>query len=325
MPSKEFESIPLKLNLQKIKYLTTPLKTTELRLLKIISNKSKIVKKTKVPKKNPNEFRIINYPIGEFKIILKRLNKFLISRTKFPQAVCGGIVNKNLYDMVKIHCGREGIYQIDLKDFFQNINSDRIFTFFKNSGCSERISQILTDLVAFDGKLPQGFPTSPIIANLIAWKMDFDLQSICKKHNLNYSRWIDDILISGRVAELNQVIYKIDKSIIKNGFYINNKKKRFIKRKKSKEIIAVGLDLKRHKPDIPIRVYEKIENILAVLISEGVEFTRNIFEEEFKSKDIRQSLNGKIRFIEEYNDLKGKYLRNIYEQINWGNQVRMTT
>lgn len=321
MPSKVLQHIPLKLNLHEIKYLTTPLKTTESRLLKIISIKSKIVKEKKIPKKNSDEFRILNYPVGEFKLILKRLHKFLMSRSKFPKSVCGGIVDKNLYDMVKSHCGREGIYQIDLKDFFPNINSDRVYSFFKNSGCSERISQILTDLVIYDKRLPQGFPTSPIVANLIAWKMDYDLQSICNNHKLNYSRWIDDVLISGRISELNKAIYKIDKSILKNGFYINNKKKRLLKRKNSKEIVSVGLDLKRHKPDVPIKVYEKLEYILQVLITEGVEFARDFFEEEFKLKDIQKSLIGKIRFIEEYNKAKGNFLSNLYIQINWGKGI----
>lgn len=325
MPSKVLDDIPLKLNLHQIKYLIAPLRTSEARILKIISIKSKIVKEKKIPKKNPTEFRLINYPLGEYKLILKRLNKFLMSRTKFPQNVCGGIVDKNLYDMVKEHCGREGVYQIDLKEFFPNINSNRVYSFFRYSGCSELISQILTDLVTFDKKLPQGFPTSPIIANLVAWKMDYDLQAICNKYKLNYSRWVDDILISGRISELNNAIYKIDKSITMNGFYINHKKKRLVKRKNSKEIIAVGLDLKKHKPDVPIKVFEKLENILQVLLTEGVEFAHDIFEEEFKSKDMQQSLIGKIRFVEEYSKVKGRLLRDLFEQINWSNRIRITT
>jgi hypothetical protein len=325
MHSKVLEHIPLKLNLHDIKYLIAPLKTSEVRISKLISIKSKIVKEKKIPKKNPDEFRLINYPVGEFKLILKRLNKFLMKRTKFPNNICGGIVDKNLYDMVKEHCGREGVYQIDLKDFFPNINSNRVYSFFRYSGCSEIISQILTDLVTFDKKLPQGFPTSPIVANLVAWKMDYDLQSICNKHKLNYSRWVDDILISGRISELNNVVYNIDKSIRKNGFYINPKKKRLVKRNNSKEIIAVGLDLKKHKPDVPIKVFEKLEYILQVLLTEGVEFAHDLFEEEFKSKDIQQSLIGKIRFVEEYSKVKGKTLRNLYEQINWSNQIRIAT
>ena len=50
---------------------------------------------------------------------------------------------------------------------------------------------------------------------IIVWKMDFDIQMICEKHNLSYTRWIDDIIVSGRLSEVKKAIYKIEKSIRK--------------------------------------------------------------------------------------------------------------
>ena len=203
--------IPLKLNLFNLKYLLKPLRVTETRLEKLILSKSRIIKEKKISKKNKREFRILNYPIGEYKKILKLLNKYLKSQAKFSDNICGGVIDKNLFDMVKNHCGKEAIFQIDLENFFPNISSNRIYTFFKNTGCSDKISQIITDLVTFNNMLPQGFATSPLISNLIAWKMDYDVQMICKKHNLRYSRWIDDIIVSGRLSELHKAVYKVEK------------------------------------------------------------------------------------------------------------------
>jgi hypothetical protein len=312
------ENLPLKLNLYQLKHLTSFLKTSEKQLRYILSIKSRIIKEIKIPKKNSDESRKIQFPKGEYKFILKRLHKILKSRSKFPNSVCGGIIDKNLFEMVKSHCGKEVIYQIDLKDFFPNINSNRINAFFTYSGCSNEISDILTELVSFEGKLPQGFSTSPIIANLIAWKMDYDLGCICKKYNLNITRWVDDILISGRIFDLNEAINKIDNSIKKNGFIIHKKKKRIIRRANRKiDMIAVGLDLRKHKPDVPINVYEKLEYMLQVFIREGKEFALELFEEEFKSKDIQQSLKGKIRFVQEYNKYRGGILKDLFNQIVW--------
>ena len=89
------------------------------------------------------EFRILNYPVGEYKIILKRLNKYLKSHARFSDNICGGVIDKSLFNMVKDHCGKEAIFQIDLENFFPNISANRIFTFFKITGCSDKISQVL--------------------------------------------------------------------------------------------------------------------------------------------------------------------------------------
>ena len=318
MPDISLAYLPLKLNLVNDKYLYLPLKSSRSQIKRIIANKNQIILRKEIPKKDSDQKRLLQYPIGDYKLILKRLNKLLMYRSTFPQSVCGGIIDKNLFDMVESHCGQEAIYQIDLKDFFPNINTDRIYSFFIKTGCLQDIAEILTELVSFEGKLPQGFPTSPLIANLITWKLDFDHDNICKANDLKRTRWIDDILISGRIYDLDKVIYKIDSSINKNGFVINKKKKKFFRRKDhNKEIIAVGLDIRKHKPNVPINVYNKIESMLIVFIEDGIARGKAIFEEEFKGKDIRQSLVGKIRFVEQYNGQKGDYLRSLFNKINW--------
>lgn len=318
MPDSSLDSIPLKLNFVDDKYLFNPLHTTSNQVSKIISTKNKIVLKKEILKKDGVGKRLIQYPVGNYKRILKLLNKLLMQRSNFPPEICGGIVSKDLSDMVNPHCGQEAIYQIDLKDFFPNISSNRIYTFFLNTGCHHNIAEILTELVSFEGKLPQGFPTSTVIANLIAWKMDFDHSNICKRSNLKRTRWIDDIIVSGRIKDLILVINKIDQSIKKNGFIINPKKQNFVRRKDlNKVMIAVGLDIRKHKPDIPTNVYKHIESILSSCLQYGVRETKNIFEDDLKGKDIQLSLNGKVRFIAQYNERKALDLEQLYTQINW--------
>lgn len=51
--------------------------------------------------------------------------------------------------------------------------------------------------------LPQGAPTSPLLANAVCGKLDRKLLGLAKRFNLNYSRYADDITFSG-----NTYIYK---------------------------------------------------------------------------------------------------------------------
>ncbi len=239
-------------------------------------------------------------------------------RAKFPQSVCGGIIDKNLFDMVRFHCGKEAIYQVDIKDFFPSVTFETVQKFFIESGCTEYVSNLLADIVTLNGYLPQGYPTSPIISNLVLWKLDIEQENICKKYSLSRTRWIDDIIISGRIDNLQQAVSKIDTSIKYRGFRINSKKKKFTRRiDKKKDIVVVGLDVKKNKPEVPLLIFEKIENILFAFIQLGRKDAYEIYKEEFKSKDIQQSLRGKINFVAEYNKNKGQYLLELYNKISW--------
>ncbi len=45
-------------------------------------------------------------------------------------------------------------------------------------------------------QLPQGAPTSPILSNLVAYRLDRDLMTFAKTYRLRYTRYADDISFS---------------------------------------------------------------------------------------------------------------------------------
>jgi len=49
-----------------------------------------------------------------------------------------------------------------------------------------------------DGVLPQGAPSSPDISNLIMIPFDYEMNKWCRENHLIYTRYADDMLISGR-------------------------------------------------------------------------------------------------------------------------------
>ncbi len=114
---------------------------------------------------------------------------------------------------------------IDLKDFFPSIKFNRVRGFFKSVGYNNHISTILADLCTFNWQLPQGAPTSPMISNLIASRLDRRLAGFCKKKELLYSRYADDITISGGkvLPRYKTLIFRI---ITEEGFEINCEKVR---------------------------------------------------------------------------------------------------
>lgn len=54
----------------------------------------------------------------------------------------------------------------------------------------------IADLVTHFDSLPIGAPTSPILSNVIPFKMDLRINNFAKCRNLTYTRYADDILVS---------------------------------------------------------------------------------------------------------------------------------
>ena len=109
----------------------------------------------------------------------------------------GFIPGKTIYTNAKAHINKDLVLGIDIKDFFPNIKFVAVYNVFKSAGYTTRVSRQLADLCTYHWKLPQGAPTSSMLANLVALNLDKKISQYCIRTNLEYSRYADDITISG--------------------------------------------------------------------------------------------------------------------------------
>ncbi len=298
---KQQAKTSLHFNLYKLEHVQQRLQFPLDSIFKILKSKSDKVNEfviTTFKENGTSKNRTIYSPDREYKALLRRINKKLLNRISLSEGVCGAVIGKSLIDMVDIHCNRESVYQIDLQDFFPNITYRTIVNIFLRLNISKEVANLLTELVTFENKLPQGFPTSPMVANLVAMKLDYEQLQICKKFHISRTRWIDDIAFSGRIKDLNLAIPKIQTSINKNYFILNKKKEKYSRRKDNPEI--VGLSITKHKPYIPLRIVNKIEEFIAVVNQSGYSKLKELYSDDFKKNDTKTTLLGKIRYIERF-------------------------
>lgn len=89
---------------------------------------------------------------------------------------------------------------------------------------------MLAQLTCYQGRLPQGAPSSPIITNLICQPLDTYLLRIAKKYKLDYTRYADDLTFSTNdkhfVENQEEFLAEADAAIKRAGFSINEKKTR---------------------------------------------------------------------------------------------------
>lgn len=177
-------------------------------------------KKSKPARKQP---RIIDNPEGELKELQSRINKVLLKPIAFPNYLCGGIPGKTVLDNVFMHLGAPVLVTVDIRNFFRRITNKQVYRVWHEVlACSPKIAAILTRLTTFERHLPQGAPTSSLLANLVLFSADQSIRSECAHRDVAYSTWVDDLAFSGKHAR--ELVPTVVKSLRAAGFSISHKK-----------------------------------------------------------------------------------------------------
>lgn len=93
--------------------------------------------------------------------------------------------------------GHRSVAEVDLKNCYPSISSGTAYKLYRSIGFGVRNASILTKLTTWQGHLPQGAPTSDLLANLILRAVDERAKKIADEHGLVYSRCMDGFAIAG--------------------------------------------------------------------------------------------------------------------------------
>jgi RNA-directed DNA polymerase len=229
-------------------------------------------------KKKRGGIREISEPAPVLKKIQKRLNYFLQAYYLCikPEAVHGFVVNPhylgrrcNIVENAKVHTGKKHVVNIDLKDFFPGIGAWLVREIFTTElfGYNEQISTALTLLTTYEGRLPTGAPTSPVLSNFICLKLDQELADFCKSNQLTYSRYADDMTFSADSLISTDEILDIISIIQQNGFRINEKKLRLKKANQKQTVTGLTVN---EKVNVNRKLLKKTRAMLHDLKTKGV-------------------------------------------------------
>lgn len=191
-------------------------------------------KKFKINKKN-RHYRIIYAPSEEYKIVLKALipiftkvyyeNRFL----DYDHAFLRG---RNCVTNAEKHIKNSLVICLDIKDFFDSIK-DRLLL--------KYIPQDLLNLVLIDQAIPQGFPTSPILANIAMIDVDLKIDMALKTidNDAVYTRYADDLTVSfNNKTHLKSIHNAIKEILNEYGFSLNTYKYDFYNKNNERAIIT---------------------------------------------------------------------------------------
>jgi RNA-directed DNA polymerase len=146
--------------------------------------------------KGPGKVRTIMAPDRRLKIIQQALAALLDGLYRVRNPVHGFVPDRSVKTNAEAHRRRRFVVNLDLKDFFQSITEKRVVGLLRALGIDKRVSEIVARLCCHMGQLPQGAPTSPVLSNMICYRLDTDLLLIAKTSRAIYTRYADDITFS---------------------------------------------------------------------------------------------------------------------------------
>ena len=197
----------------------------------------------RIPRRN-GRTRQIEAPKPTLKYIQRLLHESLTRIYGAHPAVHGFLSKRSIVTNAQNHVGSRYVLNIDLEDFFPSITRKRIYGRLVAAPYSfdEKVANLIAALSTnVYSRLPQGSPSSPVLANIVAAELDADLAKLCGSLGCRYTRYADDITISNPRGELSPQLARYPNArgtgqvvvgdrlvdvIERHGFRINNRKSR---------------------------------------------------------------------------------------------------
>lgn len=171
--------------------------------------------------------RQIHAPVRALKGIQRWILNEILIRLSINQCAKGFVKGRSIVDNAQIHANKKYILNIDIKDFFPSIHGVDVYRVFLDQfSYKPLVSTLLANLTTYNDCLPQGAPTSPYLSNIVCQKMDLRIEAYCSKNGFGYTRYADDITVSGDVR-LDSALRVLRVILSEYGFEINTRKTRF--------------------------------------------------------------------------------------------------
>ena len=203
-------------------HLASLMGVTRLVLYSAINDTHAFYRSFDVPKRRGGTRRI-DAPLPSLLLMQRWIDEEILKFQCIHSAAQAYTFRKSHISHANAHVDAVACLKIDLKDFFSSFSSRRITAYFKFLGYTPTLSSQMSALTTLDGKMPQGAATSPSLSNILCLSLDRRLSAYAECYRLVYTRYSDDICISG-ASFSKDLINNIYAIIHSEGFQLNRDK-----------------------------------------------------------------------------------------------------
>jgi len=141
--------------------------------------------------------RMITPPNSWLKSVQRRLNASF-QTLDMPDSIHGGRRGRSPFTNAEPHRFAGELVVTDIEDCFPSISSGQVYAMFRERQlCTPDVARALARLTTFQGALPQGAPTSPMVAALVMTPLMQRVDALAGIRSGRASLYVDDLTVSG--------------------------------------------------------------------------------------------------------------------------------
>lgn len=280
-----------------------------------------------IPKKSGGT-RIISAPVDGLNNIQKKLAE-LLDKLYTPHAAAHGFIStKSILSNASPHVNKKYVLNIDLEDFFPTITATRVIGLLKSNHfkMNNEVASTIAALCTYKDRLPQGAATSPVISNMICYRLDRELTTLSRSERVTYTRYADDLTFSTTrhkfpesfiepITGSNIILGNHLNAIIEgNYFKVNQKKVRLHANTKAKFVTGVKVNF---KPNLTRRYVRQLRSMIHSWERFGLEAAQSDFESKYggSGRSLEFVVLGKLAHLKQIKGRDDLVFRRLYNRV----------
>lgn len=294
-------------------------------------------------------FRLIAAPVPPLMSVQRWIATRILSEGHTHEASVAYARHSSPLKAASFHCNARWLIKIDVMNFFESITEVAAYRAFRRFGyqpllsfemgrlCTRvkswrrreppywrseswRWSKIDSYKFSTKGALPQGAPTSPMLANLTALELDDLVTQLANKHGLVYTRYADDLCFSttgefsrGQCSQLVREVYKALRR-----FGLSPQTMKTVVAPPGARKIVLGLIVDGEKPRLPREFKARLRQHLHFLTHPSVGPALHAAHRGFASIiGLRHHIAGLIEYAASVDPAYGALCRSQFTRVQW--------
>jgi RNA-directed DNA polymerase len=281
--------------------------------------------------------RLIEAPKPRMMTIQRRILRDILDHIPVHPNAHGFVAGRSCLSGAARHTGAAMVISTDLADFFLMTPLGRVHAVFRSLGYPHGVARCLTGLCStstpapvfdrlpaprrhtagalrayLEPHLPQGAPTSPALANLVAYRLDVRLSGLAKSFDAIYTRYADDMAFSGDddfAGKAASLLAAVGTIATDEGYTLNARKTKIMRRSARQRV--TGVVVNSHL-NVPREAFDALKATLHNCVRHGP-----AAQNRDGHTDFRAHLDGRIGWLESLNPARGAKLRALFAQVAW--------
>lgn len=171
-----------------------------------------------IPKKKAGQWRTIAQPARELKPIQRWVMRNILTEFPIHESAVAYRKGRNILDNASPHARHRYLCKLDFRNFFPSIKSADLAKLIRSSQGSHKWTDDEVDFLSrilFWRKnrnsgleLSIGAPSSPMVSNILLYRFDLAIGTLCNRLGIAYTRYADDMTFSTGQPRILEIVEK---------------------------------------------------------------------------------------------------------------------